>query len=442
MNIRYSHRLALRIALPIFFAAAMAFCFAFRWYLVACVCTSMLVISVNKLFDFQRRTVKDMRRLIDAIQYADFSISFRRLPARGLAPELAPAMDEAVRKFNSLLKKYSSEHIFYDMLLNRIDFGVIVVEQNEKIFWLNKWITDYFVSPHPKYLADFARIAPELPDVFRNLLPADTKLLNINNHQVAATAGYFYSENKKLKVISLKNVETVMEESESDAWRKLISVLTHEMMNSLTPIISLSETFAEADEENKPNRSPRPVRFNNNDGETSLMQRAMQTIHRRSKGLVTFVSNYRKLAQIPQPVKAPFPAMEFIEDVSRLLEPDGYHFRYSVNPTNLIINADRPLMEQALINLIRNACESSLQQPEVNVSIDKDEYNRVRIRVADKGDGILPEVMQRIFVPFFTTKPNGSGIGLSISRQTIKLHGGSLTVSTKHGEGSCFTIII
>ncbi|MDR1814996.1 MAG: HAMP domain-containing histidine kinase [Tannerella sp.] len=439
---KYKYRLALKIIWLVITSGAVAYCISRQWYWAGGGCAVFFAVAVKKLSEFQYRTFKDMRRLIDAIQFSELNITFKYLIPKGLAPELVPEMEKAVAQFNLRQRKYMSEQIFYDLLLNRIDFGVIVVEGKGDILWLNKWITDLFVSPYPKRLADFAKLAPELPEILENIIPNETKLLSINNIQVAATAIYFYSENKRLKVISLKNVKAVLEESENDAWRKLIRVLTHEMMNSLTPIISLSETFSEEN----PDMLQTPVLEDSfdtpDDGGFQMMKRAMQTIHRRSKGLVTFVSNYRKLAQIPQPVKAPFDAIDWIEDISRLLAPDGYRFVYSVNPPKLIINADRALLEQALINLIRNACESSAQQPDVNVEIERDGYNRLYIRVKDTGDGILPEVMDRIFVPFFTTKPSGSGIGLSICRQIVKLHGGTISVYSQSGEGSCFTIVI
>jgi signal transduction histidine kinase len=216
----------------------------------------------------------------------------------------------------------------------------------------------------------------------------------------------------------------VLEESESDAWKKLIRVLTHEIMNSLTPIISLSETFSEPDEENR-----------------ALMNRAMQTIHRRSKGLVDFVNNYKKLTHIPQPIVRPFAAGEWIEDISRLMKADGFTFDYTVRPPEMRISGDRGLMEQVLINLIKNACESaSRDQPAVLIT--KDEYQRPLIRVTDTGEGILPEVTDKIFVPFFSTKTAGSGIGLSICRQIVGLHGGTISVQSEPDKGSCFTIVL
>jgi signal transduction histidine kinase len=218
----------------------------------------------------------------------------------------------------------------------------------------------------------------------------------------------------------------VLEESESDAWKKLIRVLTHEIMNSLTPIISLSETFSEPNDENR-----------------EWLNRAMQTIHRRSKGLVDFVNNYKKLTHnIPQPVMTRFPAREWIDDIARLMKADGFIFDYSVQPQDIIIEADQGLMEQVLINLIKNACESVPPDKPVTVqvAISKNEYQRPVIQVSDNGEGILPEVLDKIFVPFFTTKTAGSGIGLSICRQIVNLHGGTISVQSEPEKGSRFTI--
>ena len=196
-------------------------------------------------------------------------------------------------------------------------------------------------------------------------------------------------------------------------------------MNSLTPVISLSETFAAPDDDNR-----------------EQLYHAMQAIHRRSRGLVDFVGNYRKLTLIPSPVIAKFSAREWIGDLCRLLKADGLAFTFSLFPEDIFVEADRGLMEQALINLIKNACEAAPpgKRTQVEGYITKNEYQRPLIRVSDDGEGILPEVMDKIFVPFFTTNANGSGIGLSLCRQIVNLHGGHLSVRSEAGKGSSFSI--
>jgi nitrogen fixation/metabolism regulation signal transduction histidine kinase len=425
----YKTKLLIRILRVVLFSVATACFLCFKFYWLSALCAIIAIIFIHRLFLFQSRTEKDMKRMIEAIRFSEFNISFKNFSERGLASELIPEMEASIEQFNAKLRKMEAEQNFYDSLLNRIDSGIIVVDKQANINWINKAALDVFGKPQPRVLDDLKSVLPDLPGILNKLVPRETKIIRIERekrkHQLAVTVIYFILEGKELKLISLKNIQSVLEENESDAWRKLIRVLTHEIMNSLTPIISLSETFSELDEENR-----------------KWMIRAMQTIHRRSKGLVDFVNNYKKLTHIPQPVFSRFPANEWIDDISRLLKADGFLFDYTVQPQDIIIEADRGLMEQVLINLIKNACESSYPNKPVavNVFVSKNEYQRPLIKVSDNGEGILPEVMDKIFVPFFTTKTNGSGIGLSICRQIVNLHGGIISAQSEPNKGSCFTI--
>ena len=416
---RYQFHWFIRVFWTLLFSASTAVLCYLRLYWFAGVFLLILSWFVYQLFLFQERNTKDMERLTEAIRFSEFNISFQNFVGKGLAPELVPKMEASVAYFGQKLKDRIVEQNFYETLLMRIDFGLLVLDQQKNIHWSNKTALD------------IQSVLPEIPEILDKLIPGETKIIRIeqekNIYQLAATAIYFISEGRKLKLISLKNIQSVLEESESDAWKKLIRVLTHEIMNSLAPIISLSETLSERNEE-----------------DPALLNRSMQIIHRRSKGLVDFVNNYKKLTNIPQSVIARFSARDWIGDIYHLLKADGFRFDYVIQPEEMQIEADRGLMEQVLINLIKNACESgSPENPAVvKVSISKNEYQRTIIKVSDTGEGILPEVIDKIFVPFFTTKANGSGIGLSICRQIVNLHGGSISVQSEPEKGSYFTLQI
>jgi nitrogen fixation/metabolism regulation signal transduction histidine kinase len=420
----------MRIAPVALFAGATGALLSAGWYGGSAICALVAGMYIRRLFAFQARTVKDMRRFIDAIYFSEFNISFKSFVKKGLASELIGDMEDAIQRFSLRLKKMETEQHFHQALLNRIDSGIMVVERSGKVIWVNRAALDVLGKPQPRLLTDLESVSPDLPDTLGRLIPRETKIIRIergkNSYHFAVTAIYFILEGRELKLISLKNIQSVLEENESDAWKKLIRILTHEIMNSLTPIISLSETFSEQNSETQ-----------------AMIFYAMQTIHRRSKGLVDFVCNYRKLTLIPQPVITRFSAREWVADVSQLLEANGLAFSYHVRPADMFIEADRGLMEQVLINLIKNACEAAPpggRQVRVEVHISRNEYQRPIVKVSDNGEGIQPEVMDKIFVPFFTTKPHGSGIGLSICRQIVNLHGGHLSVQSEPDKGSCFTI--
>lgn len=213
-----------------------------------------------------------------------------------------------------------------------------------------------------------------------------------------------------------------------EAWQKLIRVLTHEIMNSITPIISLSDTLSERSREYPQSEHTR----------TSISQ-GLDIIHRRCKGLMEFVENYRKLTRISPPVKTCIEVDAFFDDLKGLVAET--YIRFRIAQKGMTWNADRPQMEQVFLNLLKNAREACSKQPQPEVEVCAEPLaNGIRFTVSDNGEGILPEVKERIFVPFFTTKPNGSGIGLSLCRQIVSLHGGRIYVESAPGKGSRFIV--
>ena len=213
-----------------------------------------------------------------------------------------------------------------------------------------------------------------------------------------------------------------MEANEIESWQKLIRVMGHEIMNSITPIISLSETL-----------STREVEY-------SRMQQGMQVIHKRSKGLLEFVENYRRITRIPTPVKEKVRLSELFNGIAELLPEDSISFTTPI--PDISIRIDRTQIEQVLINLIKNAIEACAEvpSPQIQVKSSVSETGTVSITVSDNGPGILPEVLDKIFIPFFTTKENGSGIGLSLCKQIMHLHSGNITARSTPEQGSEFTL--
>lgn len=238
------------------------------------------------------------------------------------------------------------------------------------------------------------------------------------------------SMNEALNAFRSRLYNAVVAEAETDAWQKLIRVLTHEIMNSIAPIISLSETVTE-----------RAASNGMNERDYAIMLQAMQTIHRRSKGLLDFVENYRKLTRIPTPTMQIFPVSGLFDDLRGLFPAGNIAYTYTIRPAELRLYADRTLIEQVLINLLKNAGEACSDRsfPEVRVSAFRREGMPV-ITVEDNGSGIVPEALDKVFVPFFTTKQGGSGIGLSVCRQIMNRHGANINVISEEEKGTIFTL--
>lgn len=236
--------------------------------------------------------------------------------------------------------------------------------------------------------------------------------------------------NEALEAFRNRSADAMMGETEAMAWQKLISVLTHEIMNSITPIISLSETLseqaqiAEASEDNY-----------------KIMLQAMETIHRRSEGLLIFIENYRKLTRLPQPVVHPFALKTLFVSLQQLLASNNIVFTYSIYPEHLILNADKGMVEQVLINLLKNAHEACQNKENSKIDVKANKVgDEIHISVSDNGQGILPEVIEKVFIPFYSTKTNGSGIGLSICQQIMIRHKGRLMVQSDDRETK-FTMV-
>lgn len=261
----------------------------------------------------------------------------------------------------------------------------------------------------------------------RNIRCSDTSINFVSGYRNSQMEEMVQELREAMRIYRMRT----MEANEMESWQKLIRVMGHEIMNSITPIISLSETLGSRTVDEK---------------SYAYMQQGVQIIHKRSKGLLEFVENYRHLTRIPLPKKEKVELGTLLRDLKNLF-PDN--FIHILPPsTEIYLQADRVQIEQVLINLVRNAREAcnavewnECIGPRIEVSVFHHPEWRVALSVADNGEGILPEVLDKIFVPFFTTKEGGSGIGLSLCRQIMHLHGGSITATSTPGTGTCFTLL-
>lgn len=386
-----------------------------------------------KLYRQIEKAIEVMERMIISIQYTDFNISFARSVQEREFKHLGQMMDDAIRSFRDKLYQLEIDHQYYNTLLSTIDSGLLVINKRGEIEWINQAALKELEKSNINNIAELKNLHPELPKVLSELKAGDVKIVNIAKqdfkYELIITGISFSVQGKELLLISLKNIQTVLEETEIEAWQKLIRVLTHEIMNTIAPIISLSETVTERANEN-----------GNSEKEFALMLQVMQTIHRRSKGLLDFVENYRKLTRIPTPTFAKVLIKPLFDDIQKLMQNTQAHISFEIEFPGLYIIADRALIEQVLINLIKNACEAQSQQP-ITIQVKAVQSKGITsISVTDNGTGIVAEALDKIFIPFYTTKANGSGIGLSLCRQIMNMHGGSISAKSREGEGSQFTL--
>jgi two-component system, NtrC family, nitrogen regulation sensor histidine kinase NtrY len=238
----------------------------------------------------------------------------------------------------------------------------------------------------------------------------------------------------------LQNIQTELQQQEVESWQNLTRVLRHEIMNSMTPIVSLVGTMRLIVNEDIEKSTTDQEAVND-------LKEALHTLEKRSKGMMQFVNAYRDFTTLPKPVFSNLNVKELLQDVVQLLQTDltsnGVLWELSVKPETLIAKADSSQIQQVLINLIKNASESFSTQNSRLIKLDAySNENLVMIDITDNGDGIEPEALDNIFIPFYTTKKTGSGIGLSLSRQILQQHGGQLNVSSQVGKGTVFTLVL
>ena len=375
------------------------------FYFSAFGCLLVQVFLIIYIVSMQKHLLSTMLGTIELIRMGDTSdrvSSSKGCLGRTLVRELNLTFDI----FRQRLQSEAIRQHYYEQVLDEVDTGVLVCKEDGDITWQNRASILMLGSMRDmpqEWIATHS--AHKVTHTHHNTV-----------YEMLVCSRKFVLDRQTYRIVSLRDIHEVLEETEIEAWQKLVSVLTHEIMNSLTPIIGLSESA---------------------DGMDERADSALAVIHRRSKGLLEFVNNYRKLTRIPQPQMESVPVQEYFNDLEQFY---GDRIRCNVSPSALKVYADPRQLMQVLVNLVKNASEASDGVIELNASRMAD--GNIEISVRDYGHGILPEVMDSIFVPFFTTKAQGSGIGLSLCKQIVKQHRGRLQVKSSPGRGSTFTIVL
>ena len=403
----------------------------FYFSLFVALCLTAFV--AHSIYRYILRSARAMAQFIWSVRYSEFLSSSTSNPntTQPLPEELLAEMQDALEHYRSNLQKKESQLQYFQALANHIDMAILVYTPDGQMEWINEAAKRLIHREHPRTVDDLANFHPDLPAKLHTLKAGDLSVWQIKEEeetvQLALSGMEFIIQGRKLLIAGMKNIHSALDSRETEAWQKLIRVLTHEIMNSITPIISLTELLTkyadglEGDEETK----------------TEIKQ-MLQTIGRRGSGLVRFMNSYREVSHLPQPLLKLYSAEELLGETVQLMQNETSDLHLSLPAVTLRFIADKEQIEQVLINLIRNARENEATQITLSAGITPG--NHLFLRVTDNGTGIEPEVQERIFIPFFTTKPTGSGIGLSLCKQIMALHDGSINVKSELGKGSCFIL--
>ena len=406
----------------------------------------LIVLQIYGLVRYVERTNRKLSVFLDSIRHSDFSSSFSDHGLGKSFDDLNQAFNEVISEFQKT-RAAKEEHFNYlQTVVQHVTTGIIVFKKDGRISMVNNAFKRMFRNQHLRIISDMEKIDKNLAELLLNIKAGDSQLLKVFHDnellQLSIRATEFRMQGEDFVLVSLQNIHTELEAKEMDSWQKLIRVLTHEIMNSITPIVSLSSTVKGLLIEENSMQLKKEI----DDDDVESAQSALNTIERRSQSLLNFVQVYRNLTRIPKPNFRYFPIKELFDNVEQLLLPKirerNIDCQCKIVPPGLMLTADPDLIEQVLINLVINSIHAvqDSEKPKVYIVATAEGINHVNISVIDNGYGIKPDNLEQIFVPFFTSKKEGSGIGLSLSREIMRLHKGNITVKSKPNIETRFTL--
>lgn len=434
--------LALKVVLLFITLLAFAFLIVKIHYVYALILSPVIVFQLIDFYRLHKKAQDEVEQFVESIHYRDFTKYFNVKQAPVEVQLLREGFNEINTTFRDVSKEKETQYQYLQKVLELVDTGILSYEtESGNIKWMNESVKKMLEVPYLKTIHSLDKRDHALYSQITGLAPGERILSNIhhekNNLKVVLSATVFQTEGVHFKLIAFQNVNEALEETESKAWQKLLSVMTHEIMNSVAPISSLAQTLQGLLERYKQDTP-------DTTGIVEDFELGIDTIRKRSEGLLKFTETYRNLNKITKAELAKVYISGLFDNIHRLMQPTLEQKNIDVTvilkDPLLWIEIDAGLIEQVLINLILNAIDAvkSKADPKIILTAYADNDNKVIIKVADNGTGIPEDVLEQIFIPFFSTKKNGNGIGLSLCKQIMMVHKGSISVQSKVNEGTAF----
>ncbi|RZL19371.1 MAG: PAS domain-containing protein [Pedobacter sp.] len=406
----------------------------------------ILLSALVSLYYYINQIREDIKRFILAVKTRDSTLNFRNKATNGSFPELYESFNDIIQVHKNIQLEKDSMFLLLKTILEQVPVGVIVIKETpieddkKEIVLINQAAATLLNVPAYKY---WHRLSQHLPQFAKEIdviktggkkfieIKIQDKLIQLSTEIIPLN---LYQDN--YTIISFQNIKDEIEQKESEAWNRLIGVISHEILNSITPISSLSDTVNTMIKDKSALTTE----------DLEDLKPAIQTIKRRSEGLLDFVKDYRLIAELPTPVLAYHTIGEILKHIKILMQPfaQGKNITLKVEQTSskITLNIDLKLVEQALINLVTNSIYAlqDIEHGAIEIAY-RLETNKLYLEVTDNGKGVTPELLEKIFVPFFTTRKNGSGIGLTITRNIMKMHHGSLEVTSLPMEKTTFSLV-
>jgi len=392
-----------------------------EWSIVIGVCW---VISIFMMRSLYKQNARKVAFMFDAIDNSDYAFKYA---TRGHSSD-DKLVSRSLNRITQILFQAKAEAVqkekYYELIMDSVNTGIIVLDDQGYIFQTNKEALHLLGMPVFTHVKQLHRIDNHLEDLLKNIRPGDKHQISFSNERGTIYLSIRVSEmtlqQKHVRIIAINDINRELDEKEIDSWIRLTRVLTHEIMNSVTPITSLSETLLSLHEDI------------NDD-----IRNGLETISTTGKSLISFVESYRKFTHIPVPNPSLFYVSKFMERMIQLAKHHNHfpqiEIRMNIDPPDLIVYADENLITQVVLNLLKNAMQAIGGEREdgfVDIKAYCNEEEAVLVEISNNGPVIPSDEAEHIFVPFFTTKEGGSGVGLSVSRQIMRLSGGSITLKT------------
>lgn len=416
------------------------------WLVSFWLALAAIVITVEML-RYIEKSHRELEDLVIAIRQGDFTNTYQQKAARS-GKILAYAYHELVSAYQQLRREKESNHQYLQNVIEHVSVALLGFDESGRITLINPAAHSLLQKPFLRQLSDVQSVDETLYQQIQSLEAGQKVMVKVVRDgqlmQLALQASEFFLQGQYYKLISLQDLRRELEEQELASWQKLIRVLTHEIMNSVIPIANLSGMVHQTLLQTRQEKQLTLAALGEEDSQDLL--ESLQVMEDRSKGLVNFVKAYRSVTQVARPHFREVRVEDLLKRVQTLFAPafreQGIAWEQHLNPIELTFTVDLELVEQVLINLIKNAMEAfaEVEAPVLLLRAYRTAQQEVMVEVEDNGAGMEAEVAEQIFIPFYTTKTEGSGVGLSLSQQIMRLHQGAISVRSAVGKGTTFTL--
>ncbi len=442
----FNFKVIVRVVLLIITLCLFAFIFGNKELLFNQVLLLGIIVGqIIELIKFITTTNRELTKFITSIKYSDFSASYK---SNYLGPSFKALNDGFLQVLETIKEakiEKEAQFQFLEMMINKIAVGIISIKGKDEIYLINNEAKSLLnLKGEVKNVNMIETYAPPIFQAISQIERHGKKLVSLKNkNELSVVVSQMKLIDQQYKLVILQDIKSAIEQKEIEAWNKLIRILTHEIMNSITPITSLTDSLIRLIETSDGS----PLLLSDLDEEDlDDIRLSLKTIQRRSDGMLKFVDDYRKLTKEPTPKPEHLSVNELLQSMLILMkgemEKQGIQSTLVVDNPEATLFIDRKMIEQVLINLLTNAIHAVENEASGSIEIAyKEQDSEAIISIKDNGTGIDENTLESIFVPFYSTKEKGSGIGLSLSKQIMNQHNGTIKVSSKEGHGTKFLLV-